>query len=215
MARCNALVRRKLTGADGAAEEEVDWVVLSGNGARYPLVQATARELLHVAYLEDRLTFDPENLKNAVAKGAVMARMVERVPRSAGVKFNRNLSQLLPYDIVWHDLRGNTHARLFAEFTPYSEIAGSWRAVEGWRPPVGGVGQAATFVLERQFPGDDKYSPYASYRFEAGLQGRPEVTYDAAADRFLVRDSLTLQEGEYTDLTDPLEHQSPATRGDF
>src|SRR5262249_55467688 len=163
VAKCNRLIRKHLIDApaDGR-EHEVDWVVLSGNGARYPLVPRVVREQLHVAYIEDRLTADPATLKVAVAKGGAMARMVERVPRAVGIKFNRHLSELLPFDVGYHNMVTNATDPLFAEYTPYKELAEQTRLVRLVLPAGVNASLGNTFILERRFPGDDAYTPFAS-----------------------------------------------------
>lgn len=215
MNKCNRLIRKHLidSPADGR-EHEIDWVVLSGNGGRYPLVQKLARELLHVASIEDRLSADPGNLKEAVAKGAAMARMVERVPRAAGIKFNRHLSELLPFDLGFHNMITSATDLLFAEYTPYTELAKEVRKVRLVPPAGGHAALGNTFILERRFPGDDSYSQYAAYTFTQGIQGELEVRYDPVAGEFAVTETTTREEGVFKDLTES-EHHAAAMRGDI
>lgn len=213
--KCNALIRKHLIdAASDGREHEVDWVVLSGNGARYPLVAKAIRDLLHVAYIDDRLTFDPENLKDAVAKGAAMSRMVERVPRSVGIKFNRHLSDLLPFDVGYHNMRTSATDPLFAEYTPYKELAEQTRLVKLVLPEGLSTTLGNTFVLERRFPGDDGYIPFASYQFTQGIQGELEVRYDPIAGEFEVRDTASGEMGIHSDLTEA-DHHVAVLRGDI
>ncbi|MBX9622509.1 MAG: hypothetical protein K2X82_01710, partial [Gemmataceae bacterium] len=214
VAKCNRLIRRHLSDpADGGPEQEVEWVVLSGNGARYPLIPKLVREQLHVAGAADRLEADPEYLKAAVAKGAALARMVERVPRAVGIKFNRHLSELLPFDVGYHDMRTNETELLFREYTPYRDLAGQVRRVRLVLPP-GGAAPGTTFVLERRFPGDDGYTRFAAYRFAGGIRGELEVRYDPGTGEFAVRDVETGEDGEYTDLAEADQHAA-VLRGDI
>jgi len=212
IAKCNRLIRKHLIDAPGVGrEQEVDWVVLSGNGARYPLVPRLAREQLHVAYVADRLTVDTDNLKGAVAKGAAMARMVERVPRAVGIRFNRHLSELLPFDVGYHDMLTNQTEPLFREYTPYPVLAAEVRTVRLVLP--GGATPGNTFVLERRFPGDDGYTPFAAYQFSEGIRGELEVRFDAAAGEFTVRDTLG-GDGVPKDLAEA-DHHVAVLRGDI
>ncbi len=215
MTKCNRLIRKHLVdqAADGR-ESEIDWVVLSGNGARYPLVSRLAREQLHVAYIDDRLTFDPENLKDAVAKGAAMARMVERVPRAVGIKFNRHLSELLPFDVGYHNMITNATDPLFAEYTPYRELTEQVRNVRLVLPAGSPASLGNTFILERRFPGDDGFSPFASYQFSQGIQGELEVRYDASLGEFHVTDATSGEIGRHADLTET-DQQVSVLRGDL
>lgn len=213
--KCNRLIRRHLTeAAPGGGEQEVEWVVLSGNGARYPLVSQVVREQLHVNYLEDRLTVDPHNLKEAVAKGAAMARMVELAPRAVGIRFNRHLSELLPFDVGYHNMMTNETELLFKEYTPYRALAQEARRVRLVLPTAGGGTAGNTFFLERKFPGDDGYTPFAAYQFNQGIQGELEVRYDPPSGEFTVRDLTSGEVGLYRDLTEA-DHQVTVLRGDL
>jgi len=209
--KCNRLIRKHLS---GPPEREVDWVVISGNGSRYPLVREIAEAELHVAYLADRMTLDASNLKHAVAKGAVMARMVERIPRSVGVKFNRHLSELLPYDIGYHDMASNQTNTLYEEYTPYAKLADDPKLVKLVASGSGASGLGNSFVLERRFPGDEKYAAYAAFKFSAGIQGELRVQWDPLEGEFTVTDTVSGEVGVFTDLTDPRECTAAAQRGD-
>lgn len=212
MKRCNRLIRQHLTD-DPAGDKEVDWVVVSGNGARYPLIERLAKKMLRVADVSDRIHLDPSNSKNAVAKGAALARMVERVPRTLGIKFNRHLSELLPFDVGYHNMITNEAQLLFREYTPYADLAAAPRV--RLVPPSGPTeGLGNTFVLERRFPGDDAFEPFAAYRFPAGISGEVTVRYDPVAGEFRVTDVGSGAEGEMQDLLEQ-EHQPIAMRGDI
>ncbi len=213
MKRCNRLIQKHLlTGPAG--EEEVDWVVISGNGAQYPLIKRLAEEMLTVAEARDCITLDSQNLKTAVAKGAAMARRVERVPRTLGIKFNRHLSELLPFDVGYHNMITNSSEPLFNEYTPYSRLAATPKKVR--LIASGGInGQlGSTFVLERRFPGDDKYEQYTAHHFPHGISGELEVRYDPTTGEFQVTDLRSGQIGECKDLTEN-DQLSPAMRGDI
>ena len=156
---------------------------------------------------------DPDNMKNAVAKGAAMARMVERVPRTLGIKFNRHLSDLLPFDVGYHDMITNSSEPLFTEYTPYAQLAGNPKRVR-LVPPGGTAGTLGnTFILERRFPGDDGYEQFAAYRFPMGISGELEVRYDPATGEFQVIDVGSGLPGELQDLTER-DHLATVMRGD-
>jgi len=211
--KCNNLIAKKLRPLPHGGMPEVDWVVLSGNGARYPLVQTLCKQKLHVAFLDspdsERFTFDQENLKHCVAKGAVMARMMSRVARTATVEYPPNLSERLPFDVGRQELDTGFKPPVFREFTMYADLIQqpAKLMMESARP-----GEPQTVVLERLFPGDETWSEFASYHFPNGVGVEVEATYDNESNRF----RLTSQgeEAEYTDLTDPLEQVSPQNRGD-
>ena len=188
--------------------------MLSGNAARYPLVERLLREGLRVAGLGeaggDRFTFDSDNLKHAVAKGAAMARLMGRVVRTAAVQYPPDLSERLPYEVGVHQMHDGEYLPIFKEFTRYEDLDQS-RTV-AMRSPT--PGQAETLVLERRFPGDDKWSRFASYTFAGGLAGAAHVAYDDEQGRF-VATSGGEPSTTYEDLTDPLEHVSLQNRGDL
>jgi molecular chaperone DnaK (HSP70) len=192
---------------------EVDWVVLSGNGARYPLIQQKLREGIHVAALTEpesnRFTFDEANLKNAVAKGATMARLVARVARAATVEYPSALSERLPFAIGYHRMDKNSTDPIFAEFKKYDELAKN--PVSLVLPP-GSPGQGQVLSLERCFPGDD-WVPFASYKFPDGISDQVRIEYDDELNRIVVKSGE--MEGEYTDQVDAMAHVSPQNQGDF
>jgi len=224
--KCNRLIGRHLM--NGAEDErEVDVVVLSGNGARLPLIPDMIREHLNVTGLDTalgdrpdaseredgvRLEIDNQNRKEAVAKGAAMARMVERIPRRVTIRFDRNLSERLPFNVGYHSMYTNETIPLFKEYTPLRDLTVSSSPVKLAVQPT--AQSAVKFVLEHQFPGDESYSPFASYHFAEGIQGDLEVLYDNASESFVVRDSASGTAGEFKDLTgagQPL----PVLRGDI
>jgi hypothetical protein len=202
MKKCNKLILKHLMG-NPSEEHTVDRVVISGNGAQYPLIRRRAEEMLSIPEAKDCITLDKDNLKNAVAKGAALARMVERVPRTLGIKFNRHLSELLPFDIGYHNMITNTYELLFSEYSPYAQLAEAKKKVRLITPggSAGTLGNS-TFVLERKFPGDENYEQYAAYRFPMGISGELEVSYDAALGEFQVMDLGSGQLGELKDLTE-------------
>ena len=211
VAKCNRLMRDKLKPDASGVPPEVDWVVLSGNGARYPLVQKLLRERLHVAALDEegRFTFDSDNLKHAVAKGAAMARLMGRVARTASVQYPPNLSERLPYEVGVHEMHTGSHKTIFEEFTPYADLLNKPQKLE-MQPSE--PGRAETLVLERRFPGDADWSQFAAYTFADGLSAAAQIDYDDAQSRFVVTSGG--EESAFRDLTDPLEHVSLQNQGD-
>src|SRR5262249_5552647 len=162
---CNNLIHDKLlTGRPDDSEEEVHWVVASGNGSRYPLIQEMLRKRLHVPFIDDgRFTLDEKNLKHAVAKGAVLALSTVLAMGTVRVEFDSDLSNCLPFDVAYKDLRNNTNPILYREHTRYERLekrqipAGAIRGSSNRKPEK--------FVLERRFPGDDGFAPYLSFHF--------------------------------------------------
>ncbi len=211
--KCNRLMRDKLRPDAAGLAPEVDWVVLSGNAARYPLVKQLLCERLQVAGLSeggDQFTFDPDNLKHAVAKGAAIAQVMGGVADTASVKYARELSELLPYEVGVYELHTNSDRPLFREFTRYDELHGKPHTLT-MQPS--GPGRAAVFVLRRKFPGDKDWSDFAAYTFREGLVAPAQIVYDDELGRFVVTSNG--EESAYEDRTEPLEHVSLQNRGDL
>jgi hypothetical protein len=214
---CNNLIRERLTlDKSNDEEEEVHWVVASGNGSRYPLIQEMLRRRLHVPFIDDgRFTLDERNLKHAVAKGAVLALSTVLAMGTVRVEFDSDLSNCLPFDLAYKDLRTNTNPILYREHSRYDRL-------EKREIPIVAIAGAAAqtrklekFVLERRFPGDDGFVPYLSFHFPDGIKGDLEVRYDAQDREFSVRDTSSNTVGELKDVTDAGLYRSPVQRGDL
>lgn len=211
--KCNEVIKAHLVRDAYPSEAEVDRVVLSGNGARYPLVRKLLAEGLAVPSAGDRMTSDPDNMKHAVAKGAALARMVQRVPQKVRIRFTRRLDELLPFDLGYHTLHTNRTKPLFREFTSYVALADAPKKVKlETDGEAGAAGNA--FFLDRKFPGDDEWTPYATYHFPTGIQGELEIRYNRDTGEFDVTDTATGLPGAFTDLT-AAEHLPLAMRGDI
>lgn len=214
---CNNLIRDKLTlNRPGDDEEEIHWVVASGNGSRYPLIQEMLRKHLHVPFINDgRFTLDEKNLKHAVAKGAVLALSTLLAMGTVRVEFDSDLSRRLPFDVAYKDLRTNANPILQREHTLYEQLEKKLVPVVAIRGSSSPARKLETFVLERRFPGDDGFTPYLSFHFADGIQGDLEVAYDATEREFTVRDTLSNTMGELKDVAESGMYRSPAQRGDL
>jgi hypothetical protein len=214
---CNNLIRDQLTtGRANDDEDEVDWVVVSGNASRYPLVQELLRKLLHVPFIDDgRFTLDEKNLKHAVAKGAVLALSTLEAVGSVQIEFDSDLSNRLPFDVGYKELRTNTNPILYREHTPYERLKPKAIPMTSLKLGSSGGRKVEKFVLERRFPGDDGFTPYLAFHFPDGIQGDLEVAYDPHQREFTVRDTRTNSFGESKDVADTSIYRSPAQRGDL
>jgi molecular chaperone DnaK (HSP70) len=241
---CNGLIRGQLgEPQDGRSrtglpddEELVHWVVASGNGSRYPLIREALLAGLNIPNLvqDGRFTHDPLNLKHAVAKGAVLALATIRGQGNVRIEFDTDLSECLPYDIGYNDLRSNAHHPLFEQGQRYDKL--------GARPvPLAaraGEGLEATaprqfeFTLVRRFPGDGEgsdradggegdeltrkcgWSDFVTYHFDEGIKGDLTVSYDQEAHEFAVRDKSGA-EGKPMAGGAGEDYRSPPQRGDL
>ncbi|HYH64262.1 MAG TPA: hypothetical protein VD866_06150 [Urbifossiella sp.] len=231
IANCNRLIQSVLEGADGPARE-VQWVVASGNAVRYPLLPRLLKERLAVAFLDApdrepdgretdlgtrRFTFDPDNAKDATAKGAVLAlAAMEGQAQQIDPQFDSDLHNLLPFNVGYHDLRVNAVKVLYAEHTRYDALKARKPEVIPL-PDVSKAGPAANrIILMRQFPGDEGFHNFLAFEFPGGIQGaKLEIRYDDENPfEFVVTDERGT-EGVPTDLTAGDTYAAPAQRGDI
>ncbi|MCZ2342471.1 MAG: hypothetical protein LC104_11860 [Bacteroidales bacterium] len=213
--KCNGLideVLRRRPAEHGQPEEEVDWVVISGNAARYPLVREQLIAKLEIDNVKERLTLDEDNLKFAVAKGAAIFLMTTRTPGlQVVIETATDLSACLPFDVGFYDLSQGQHINLYREQDRYVDL----------RPkpvPVHVMGhgdgnEKRSFFLERRFPGDEAYSQFLAFDFDQP-PGALEVSYDVGTHEFRVSDSATGMPGTPRDLTEGMTYLTPPERGD-
>jgi molecular chaperone DnaK (HSP70) len=214
---CNNLIRDHLTmNQPDDAEEEVHWVVVTGNASQYPLIQELLRRELHVPFInQDRFTLEERNLKHAVAKGAVLALSTISAMGTVQIEFDSDLSNCLPFDVAYKDLRNNTYPILYREHLRYDRLEKKPIPIISIRSQAASTRKLEKFVLERRFPGDESFSPFLTFHFPDGIHGDLEVAYDPEQREFTVRDTSANVFGEQKDVTDNSIYRSPAQRGDL
>lgn len=216
--KCNRLMQEVLRERRAAAalpEEEVHWVVVSGNAARYPLIRERLTAELQVADVAERLTLDEANLKHAVAKGAAMFLVTTRTPGlQVVIDTEADLSSVLPFDVGYFDAAKRKHVLLFREHERYAELTPKRVPVPAAAPGTSPE-ERKTFFLERRFPGDDEFGRFLAFEFRDGIRGELAVTYDPAAHEFGATDTATGAAGEARDLTDGDVYVAPPERGDI
>ena len=216
--QCNRLIMNQIdknleTGAG------IDWVILSGNGSLYPRCREILEEKLCVPYAQRKMYCEEQNLKYAVAKGATLARMVERVPRTLQIRFNSRLCDLLPFDVGYHDMWTGRHRVLFSALTSYRQLESQpqevdLRSVTGKDADVEAAQQLGrVFNLERRFPGEEGncWEPYLSYEFKDTLSGKIKISYVSAEGYFRVEDERTGAVGQMRVMT--TEDSRPVVMG--
>jgi hypothetical protein len=167
---------------------DVHWVVAAGNASRYPLVMELLRERLDVSFKGDaHRKFEPldgENLKHAVAKGAVLAFKAMNEAQNIHVRFPDNLTNRLPYRLGFKDDHWAHHAPLFRENAPYVRMREKvFEAV----PKVDEAGRAhppSTIHIDRRWPGDDAYEGHLQFDFAGGIKGPVALRFNAARQDF-------------------------------
>jgi len=155
-------------------------------------------------------------LKHAVAKGAVLALSTISAMGTVRIEFDSDLSNCLPFDVAYKDLRHNAYPILYREHTRYDALVPKPIPIISIKGSGSSPGRKLeNFVLERRFPGDDDFHPYLAFHFPEGIQGDLEVTYDPQSREFGVRDTLANISGEGREMTDVNIYRSPAQRGDL
>ncbi len=219
--QCNRLIMDQMD-KDLEAGIGINWVILSGNGSLYPFCREILEEKLCVPYVDQKMYCEEHNLKYAVAKGATLARMVERVPRTLQIRFNSRLCDLLPFDVGYHDMRTGRHRVLFSAMTSYRQLESQCQAVDlrsvasGEASVEAGQQLGRVFNLERRFPGEEehRWEPYLSYEFKEPLSGQIEISYVSAEGYFRVVDKETGAVGQMRVMT-PEDSRPVALGGDI
>ncbi len=171
---------------------EVHWVYLVGNASRYPRVRELLLEDGHglrVRYLKDRLArVSPEDFKNSVAKGAIVAMKLRTMAMGMTVSWDQQLVQRLPFDVV-HVTLGKAGDRvLYPAGVLYQELLP--KTIEIKPDPSTGRPVVREVVLHRRWPGERRAEPYVIFRFPEPIEGPHLVAYDVdeesdAAHRFV------------------------------
>jgi hypothetical protein len=198
-------------------DEEVHWVVVSGNASRYPLIAELLRKNLRVSSIEDgRFDLDIDNLKHAVAKGAALALASLTTRGMMRVEFESDLSECLPYDITYWNPGANSHLVLFREHDRYDQLKPARvRILPPKEAPGAPQNLSREVPLERHWPGDigsDAYVGFLRFRFNEGIQGEVEIRYDPE-NEFVAKDIQSGVEVIGEPMGDPDVYVSPVQRG--
>jgi len=193
----NQLIRRSLSG--GLAE--VDAVYVVGNASLYPRIKDLMKQRnggLNVRFIEERMQHvPPEDLKNAVAKGALLAMNATKHLQGFSIDFDKELVNRLPFSITYRSLDDLNDQVLFPENAPYHKLVAPrvFRVVPG--SPEGDANgrsetqQGATVLLKRLWPGDsdEKATRYLSFTFAESVGGEVRVYYDLERKRFIMEET--------------------------
>lgn len=195
----NDLIANCLDGS-GAAKEgsvevpEVHWVYLVGNASRYPRIREMlldAQRGLRVRFLGERLArVSPEDFKNSVAKGAIVAMKMQTMAMGMTVSWDQQLMRRLPFDIV-HVTLGKAGDRvLYRTSELYADLMP--KTIDIKADPVTGRASVRQLVLHRRWPGEKKAVPHVIFNFADGpVMGQYLVAYDSddesdTAHKFIV-----------------------------
>ena len=166
---------------------EVHWVYVVGNAARYPRIMEKLLDPqagLNIRFLGDRVAnVKPEDLKNSVAKGAIVAMRLQRMAMGMAVSWDQDLVSTLSFDVVHESLgRADDHV-LFANGDKYS--ADMLAVIQILADPGTGRAVAREVVLSRRWPGEARSEKFLVFRFPEAIVGAYVVAYDEELESFV------------------------------
>lgn len=204
-------MERERTGQEPPLEvPEVDRVYMVGNASRYPRVREMLLDPengLNVRYVEERLAdVREEDLKNSVAKGAIVALRMRDMDMAVQVSWDTDFMLRLPFDMVGETLSQSGDHVLFRRGDRYSKQLQTWREIL----PDGRSGQPTTqrVRLDRRWPGETAAEPYVLFQFDEPVAGRFVIRYDEDREAFVMYPDRKRGEEEMLVVAEPFE-QAP------
>lgn len=189
---------------------EVDRVYVVGNASRYPRIRERLLDSengLNVRFVEERLAdVRSEDLKNSVAKGAVVALRMRDMDMAVQVSWDTEFMLKLPFDMVGESLAQAGDSVLFQRGERYSKQLQAWREIA----PDARSGQPTTqkIRLDRRWPGESVAEPYVLFQFEEPVAGRFVIQYDEEREAFVMHPDRKGGKDEMLAVAEPFE-QSP------
>lgn len=167
---------------------EVDRVYVVGNASRYPRIRERlldAEHGLQVRFLEERLAeIRPDDFKNSVAKGAVVALRLRDMSAGGQISWDDDFMHKLPFDLVSQTLSHSGDSVLFRRGQRYSGDLRAWRDVAP--DPRTGNPTTQRIRLDRRWPGEKTAEPYLIFQFEEPITGRFVIRYDEERQAFVM-----------------------------
>jgi molecular chaperone DnaK (HSP70) len=189
---------------------EVDRVYVVGNASRYPRIRERLLDPekgLDVRYVEERLAdVRAEDLKNSVAKGAIVALRMRDMDMAVQVSWDTDFMLKLPFDMVGESLAQAGDSVLFQRGERYSKQLQAWREIA----PDARSGQPTTqkIRLDRRWPGETVAEPYVLFHFDEPVAGRFVIRYDEEREAFVMHPDRKRGEDEMLAVAEPFE-QAP------
>jgi len=220
--RANSLLRNKIEKPSEFEKiSHLDFLVVSGNGGRYPLINEMLTKNLTGIDIEDKKAFIPtEDLKDAVAKGAVLFLKCMKDTGRARVDFDTKLSETIPFDIGWKNNQKNIVEILFKEGTRYSEI--KEKEISVFNQTSNTSTNNNQFTILKRYPGEEEedlqdqmkgFKTYYTFTFKDQIQGNIFISFDHEKNIFVVRD-VSNQNPKETISNEPDDsYISPIERG--
>ena len=224
--RSNNLLRKKIESVTQSENiPHLDYLVVSGNGGRYPLVnEMLSKELIGVDIDDKKAIIPVEDLKDAVAKGAVLFLNCMKEQGRARVDFDTKLSDCIPFDIGWLNNETNIIRVVFEEGLRYSKMKEEEIQVFS-QTENSSINNQITIL--RRYPGEEEqdkggpgshtkgFKSYLTFVFKEPIQGNIFIRFDAEKNIFTARDA-TNQEPEKTINNEPNDSfLSPIERGNI
>lgn len=171
---------------------DIDAVYVVGNASRYPRIRELMLDPvsgLKVHFLKDRLADVPKSeLKDSVARGAVLALSVGKVDYGVTVRFDQEFMNRIPFAVTRQDFGRETNPELYSENTAYKALTDRKikmtpdlkRAIENHN---------RTLTLYRKWPGDKTEEPFLQFSLERVPDDELIIWFDNSETRqFCVRD---------------------------
>jgi hypothetical protein len=185
-------------------------VYVVGNASRYPRIRERLLDSengLNVRFVEERLAdVRSDDLKNSVAKGAVVALRMRDMDMAVQVSWDTEFMLKLPFDMVGEALAQAGDSVLFQRGERYSKQLQAWREIA----PDARSGQPTTqkIRLDRRWPGESVAEPYVLFQFEEPVAGRFVIQYDEEREAFVMHPDRKGGKDEMLAVAEPFE-QSP------
>ena len=148
----------------------------------------------------------PEDLKNSVAKGAIVALRMRDMDMAVQVSWDTEFMLKLPFDMVGESLAQAGDSLLFRRGEQYSEQLQAWREIAN--DPRSGKPTTQKIRLDRRWPGETAAEPYVLFQFDEPVAGRFVIQYDKGREAFVMYPDRKGGKDEMLAVAEPFE-QSP------
>lgn len=211
---CNNLIRDHLT-AHGKC---LHWVIAAGNASRYPLVTDQLLTRLNTLDVGERFDLDQENLKLAVASGALLGLAAQDEGGQMLLKFESKLSEKLPFGVYYWNDELKDYREVYPVHRRYDQLGPVTVpfTAQPDQPPADDRVPNRRFRLFYRWPGEEREDTRTLriFLFPRAIAGPLTVSFDPDTGRFQVDDQngpgeLLPPDGG-TDV-----YRSPIERGDL
>lgn len=197
-----------MTGGDPPLEiPEVDRVYIVGNASKYPRIRERLLDPehgLHVRFLDERLAeVRPDDFKNSVAKGAIVALRMARMDTSVRVSWDEDFMNRLPFDLVSESFARAGGGALFARGELYSARLHACGEIAP--DPRTGRPTTQQVRIGRRWPGETVPEPCMIFQFAEPIAGRFVLRYDEDRRNFVMHPGSKGAEDELLVEAEPFE----------